>query len=99
MIIVHVLLQSEEEKKVKVSMARLLRYNRPEWPYLLVGLIVSAALGVSMPIFAVIMSALIALFFEVDEQKAKDETAMYAMLFVALGAASLVAGTVQVRLD
>lgn len=92
-------MQTEEEKKVKVSLTRLLRYNRPEWPYLLLGSLAAATLGVMMPVFAIIFSSVLALFFEPDEDKAKAGVFMYAMLFCALGVGALIGGIVQVCLQ
>lgn len=64
-------MQTEEEKKVKVSKMRLLGYNRPEWPFLGLGIVCSAVLGLVMPIFALLLGSIIAVFFKTDLAEAK----------------------------
>ncbi len=48
---------------VKVPMRRLLSYNKPEWPYGVVGVAASAAAGVVRPAFAFVMSSIITVFY------------------------------------
>lgn len=48
---------------IKVPMRRLLSYNKPEWPYGVVGVAASAAAGVVRPAFAFVMSSIITVFY------------------------------------
>lgn len=86
---------TEEEKKVKVGIRRLLRINASEWPYLVAGTLASAVLGSVMPLFAVLLSELIAVFFETDFDEAKRQALLYSMLFFALGIGQFIFATVQ----
>lgn len=52
--------QTEEEKAVKVSFWRLFGMVRRDWPFLLTGGACPAILGCVMPLFAVILSTIIA---------------------------------------
>jgi hypothetical protein len=52
-------LQTEEEKAVKVGFKRLFGMVAKDWPFLISGGITSAILGCVMPLFAVILSTII----------------------------------------
>lgn len=52
-------MQTEEEKKVKVSFVRLLRMVQREWLYIVCGVFASAILGSVMPVFAVVIAEVI----------------------------------------
>ena len=42
--------------QVKAGMLRLLKYNAPEWPYAICGMIGSGGVGLVMPAFALALS-------------------------------------------
>lgn len=86
-------LQTDEEKSTKVGFMRLLAMNNREWPYILVGVISAAGQGAIMPLFAVILSSLIAaLMPEVPFSKVLH----FSILCWCLGAAQFVLASVQV---
>jgi hypothetical protein len=49
---------------VDVSFKRLLKMNKPETQWAVVGCLASAVLGAQMPAFAVALSSVIAVFYE-----------------------------------
>lgn len=59
---------SEAEEIYRAPLARLLKLNKEDWPYVLVGGLASIAMGASLPIFALIFSR----FFDVIVNQAFD---------------------------
>lgn len=51
--------EEEKEKKPDVGFGRIIRYNAPEWPFILVGCIAACLNGGVQPAFAVIFAELI----------------------------------------
>jgi ATP-binding cassette, subfamily B (MDR/TAP), member 1 len=86
------LMQSEEEKEVKVKFTRLLGLARPEWLYVVTGILSSAVLGCVMPLFAVFLSSLIV---ALDPAEPKSTAIKYGLAFFALGIGMLIMGTIQ----
>ena len=85
--------QTEEEKNTKVGFMRLLSMNRKEWPYILVGVVSAAGVGTIMPIFAVILSSLIAALMP---NEPASNILRFSILFWCLGAAHFVLSSIQV---
>ena len=71
----------------EVSLSRLASLNKPEIPVLLLGTLAAAASGLIFPVFGILMSGVIKTFFEPPDQLSKDSK-FWALIFVALGAAS-----------
>ncbi|CAI9785561.1 unnamed protein product [Fraxinus pennsylvanica] len=78
------------EKPPKVPIRRLAYLNKPEVPVLIVGAISAIVNGAIMPIFGVLLSCVIKTFFETPHKLRKDSK-FWALMFVVLGAVSLVA--------
>ena len=57
-------------KDTDVSMWKILKLNKPEWEYITLGVIGSALLGLSMPIYAMVYGELMGLF---DSSISEDE--------------------------
>ncbi|PON64855.1 ABC transporter [Parasponia andersonii] len=74
----------------EVSLRRLALLNKPEIPVLLLGIIAAAANGVILPVFGVLLSSIIKSFFEPPDELRKD-TKLWALVFLGLGVAALVA--------
>lgn len=60
-------------RQVDASFRRLLSYNRPEWRQALAGCLGSAVAGVIMPIFALAISSILAIFYVPDPGVLKRE--------------------------
>ncbi|KAL4323592.1 hypothetical protein GQ457_11G002000 [Hibiscus cannabinus] len=78
----------------KVSLRRLAYLNKPEVPVLILGTIAAAANGVIFPIFGILLSSVIEAFFKPIHEM-KDDARFWALIFVALGVASVVVGPAQ----
>jgi hypothetical protein len=63
----------EEEKPKAPSMGRLVKLNAAEWPLMLLGVLASAGLGCTMPLFAVALSSIIAVFYNPDPVDMKNK--------------------------
>ncbi|XP_052724741.1 ABC transporter B family member 4 isoform X3 [Vigna angularis] len=78
------LLETQEQV---VSLRRLASLNKPEVPVLLIGCLAAIANGVILPIFGVLISTAVKIFYEpVDEMK--KDSKFWALMFVVLGLAS-----------
>ncbi|KAL2236604.1 UNVERIFIED_CONTAM: ABC transporter B family member 11 [Sesamum indicum] len=74
----------------KVPIRRLAYLNKPEVPVLMAGAISAIANGAIMPIFGILISSVIKTFFETPHKLRKDSK-FWALMFVVLGCASLIA--------
>ena len=55
--------ESSEENRIEVPVSRLAQLNRPETPALICGLLGSTAMGLIMPMFSLVFSSLVGVFF------------------------------------
>ncbi|XP_041662861.1 bile salt export pump [Cheilinus undulatus] len=64
---------AEEEQEESAPVARILKYNQPEWPYMLLGSLGAAVNGSVNPIYAVLFSQILGTFAirDLDEQRAQ----------------------------
>uniref|UniRef100_A0A1J3GPL7 ABC transporter B family member 4 n=2 Tax=Noccaea caerulescens TaxID=107243 RepID=A0A1J3GPL7_NOCCA len=85
--------QPKTEKK-KVSVRRIAALNKPEIPYLILGTISAAANGVILPLFGILIASVIKAFFKPPKQL-KEDTSFWAIIFVVLGFASIIAYPAQ----
>ncbi|KAH9625819.1 hypothetical protein KSS87_020473 [Heliosperma pusillum] len=77
------------EDQPEVSIWRLASLNKPEIPAMLLGSISAIANGVIFPIFSILLSSVIKMFYEPPHQLRKDSR-FWALMFLVLGLASLV---------
>jgi ATP-binding cassette subfamily B (MDR/TAP) protein 1 len=85
--------QPKTEPK-KVSIFRIAALNKPEIPVLILGSISAAANGVILPIFGILISSVIKAFFQ-PPKKLKEDTSFWAIIFMVLGFASIIAYPAQ----
>ncbi|CAB4303787.1 unnamed protein product [Prunus armeniaca] len=76
------------EQPPKISMHRLAALNKPEIPVLLIGTVAAIITGVMIPIFGLLLSKVVKTFYEPPRQQKKDSE-FWAIMFMTLGAASL----------
>ncbi|XP_072010362.1 ATP-dependent translocase ABCB1 isoform X10 [Engystomops pustulosus] len=70
-----------------VSFFKILRLNRAEWPYFMMGIICATINGATRPAFAIIFSRIIGVFAgEADEIRSRSN--MFSLLFLGLGGLS-----------
>ncbi|KAK8570319.1 hypothetical protein V6N13_003006 [Hibiscus sabdariffa] len=73
-----------------VSILRLAYLNKPEIPVILLGIISAAANGVILPIFGILISRMINMFYKPPDVLKKDSR-FWALIFMTLGLASFLA--------
>lgn len=71
------------------SIGRLFYLNKPELPVLLLGSIAASVNGVIFPVFGILLSSAIKIFFEPPHELQKDSR-FWGQLFMGLGVVSLV---------
>lgn len=78
------------EQPPEVPLRRLAYLNKPEIPVLLLGTIAATISGLVFPIFGLLVSSIIKMFYEPPHKQKKDSE-FWALMFVTLGVASLLA--------
>ncbi|KAJ0017256.1 hypothetical protein Pint_10094 [Pistacia integerrima] len=82
------------EKRQNVSIRKLAYLNKPEIPVLLIGSLGAVVHGVVFPIFGLLLSSSINMFYEPPHELRKDSR-FWAILFCSLGVITLVAIPLQ----
>ncbi|KAG7335905.1 hypothetical protein KOW79_000598 [Hemibagrus wyckioides] len=82
--------KKEKEKVADVPFTRILALNKPEWPYLMVGVLASIVGGAVYPCLAILFSKIIGVFAEFDPEVKRKKTLMLSLLFLLLGAVSFI---------
>ncbi|KAJ1418724.1 P-loop containing nucleoside triphosphate hydrolase [Sesbania bispinosa] len=72
----------------EVPLYRLAYLNKPEIPVLLIGTIAAVAHGVILPIFGLLLSKMISIFYEPADEL-RDDSRVWALVFVGFAVASL----------
>lgn len=81
-------------RRNKVSIRRLAAMNKPEVPYLLLGCVGAGVQGLVFPMFGLLLSTAIRIFFEPPSQLKKDSS-FWGFMMVVLGLSTLMALPVQ----
>ncbi|NXP20086.1 MDR1 protein, partial [Scytalopus superciliaris] len=84
-----------EENIPDVPYSRILALNKPEWLYVLLGVIAAAVIGAVHPAFAVIFGKIIGAFQERDPVKRSKNTVVLSLMFLLLGVIILAAYIIQ----
>uniref|UniRef100_A0A5B7CEH4 Putative ABC transporter B family member 11 n=1 Tax=Davidia involucrata TaxID=16924 RepID=A0A5B7CEH4_DAVIN len=83
-------LPKPSEKPPEVPLRRIAYLNKPEVPVLIMGTIAAIINGAILPIFGILISSVIKTFYEPPHELRKDSK-FWALIFVVLGLASLLA--------
>ena len=79
---------SSKKKKKRLQapfVIRMLKFNAPEWPWILLGAICSIAYGAIQPLFALFFAQIYRLFAEPDLEEQKRLTSVYAAAIFLIG--------------
>ena len=96
-------LKEEDENLPKIQMWRIMKRNSPEYVYIIIGVIMSCAMGAVMPLFGVIFGDILGVLSYPDQypedgiKRAREESVSYALWFVALGFFAFVTQFLQVE--
>ncbi|GAB2226501.1 hypothetical protein Droror1_Dr00022311 [Drosera rotundifolia] len=84
-------LSAWDEASPEVSIGRIASLNKPEIPMLFLGVISASINGVIFPIFGILLSSVIKIFFYTDQHELRKESRFWALMFFVLGLVSLLA--------
>ncbi|NXP70825.1 MDR1 protein, partial [Ramphastos sulfuratus] len=76
------------EELPPASFLKILKLNRTEWPYFVVGILSAVINGVLQPAFAIIFSEIIGVFAETDKNILRKKSDLYSLLFLVVGIVS-----------
>ncbi|XP_062848437.1 ATP-dependent translocase ABCB1-like [Trichomycterus rosablanca] len=82
--------KKEREEVQDVPFFTILSLNKPEWPYLVIGIVASIIGAAVYPCVAILFSKIIGVFAEVDLDVKRQKTLMFSLLFLLVGAVALV---------
>ncbi|XP_031965933.1 ATP-binding cassette sub-family B member 5 isoform X2 [Corvus moneduloides] len=88
-------MEVEEENLPAVPYLKILALNKPEWFYVLLGVIAAAVIGAVHPAFAVIFGKIIGAFQERHPEKRSKNTVLLSLIFLLLGVIILAAYIIQ----
>ena len=80
----------------QVSRWRVAELQRPEWGMIALALLGSAASGVVQPVFGLVYSQFITVFFDRDDSVLRAKSAEYCGVFVGIAAAVFIATTLRI---
>ncbi|RXM28403.1 Multidrug resistance protein 1 [Acipenser ruthenus] len=82
------LVTMQDEKVPQVSFFSVLKLNKTEWPYLVLGTFCAFVNGGLQPVFAIIFSKIIGVFAETDRDVLRYKSTMLSLFFLAIGGVS-----------
>ncbi|XP_036767724.2 phosphatidylcholine translocator ABCB4 isoform X2 [Manis pentadactyla] len=74
-----------DENVPSVSFLKVLKLNKAEWPYFVVGTVCAVANGALQPTFSVLFSEMIQIFGPGDDEVKQQKCNMFSLLFLGLG--------------
>uniref|UniRef100_A0A670ZUF2 ATP binding cassette subfamily B member 4 n=1 Tax=Pseudonaja textilis TaxID=8673 RepID=A0A670ZUF2_PSETE len=80
----------EDENIPKVSFLKIMKLNRSEWPYFLVGTLAALVNGALQPAFSVIFSEIIGIFAIREPNILREKSNLYSLLFLGIGIVSFI---------
>ncbi|XP_050978248.1 bile salt export pump [Labeo rohita] len=89
------LLDDDSEEVEPAPVARILKYNAPEWPYMLFGSFGAAVNGGVNPVYALLFSQILATFSMTDPVEQRKEINGICMFFAVVGLVSFCTQTLQ----
>ncbi|XP_042853243.1 bile salt export pump isoform X3 [Panthera tigris] len=78
-----------EEEIEPAPVRRILRFNAPEWPYMLVGAVGASVNGSVTPLYAFLFSQTLGTFSLLDKEEQRSQINVVCLLFVILGCISI----------
>ena len=82
--------EDELEEEELAPFSRLLSYNRPEWAYIVTGVLGAAIVGACSPSEAILTARIVGNYYTVDPADMAEENLKWTLLFLALAGASVV---------
>uniref|UniRef100_H0V6N1 Bile salt export pump n=1 Tax=Cavia porcellus TaxID=10141 RepID=H0V6N1_CAVPO len=85
----------EEEEVEPAPIRRILKFNAPEWPYMVVGGLSAAVNGTVSPLYAFLFSQIIGTFSLPDKEEQRSQIDGVCLLFVTMGCVSFLTQFLQ----
>ncbi|XP_019363912.1 PREDICTED: multidrug resistance protein 1 [Gavialis gangeticus] len=79
-----------DEDVPPVSFLKIMKLNKTEWPYFIVGILSATINGALQPAFAIIFSEFIGIFATIDKTSIRDKSNMYSLLLLVIGVVSFI---------
>ncbi|KAM9216801.1 ATP-binding cassette sub-family B member 5 [Dugong dugon] len=79
-------IQNKEASVPEVSLLKIMKLSKSEWPFVVLGTLASVLNGTVHPVFSIIFAKIITMFEKNDKTTLKHEAEIYSMIFVLLGA-------------
>ncbi|KAF5286694.1 hypothetical protein FQA39_LY16177 [Lamprigera yunnana] len=86
----------EEENAVKSPLMTILRFNKPEAWNLVIGCVTSLIMGATMPVFAILFGDILGVLGNPDDDKVREESNIFIILFVVVGIITGIATLLQI---
>ncbi|ETE69646.1 Bile salt export pump, partial [Ophiophagus hannah] len=80
--------EKDEEEVAPANVTRILKYNAPEWPYMVLGSLGAGVNGAVNPLYALLFSQILGTFSVTDEEEQRAQINGVCLLFVAVGIVS-----------
>lgn len=80
--------ETEEQKLPTISFFRILRLNKSEWPYIMVGILAAMINGGAHPAFSILFAKAIAIFGTNDKEIIQRDINLYAIIITVIGGVS-----------
>merc|ERR1712223_149875 len=77
--------KDDDEDLPKIQVTRLLKRNKAELLYIIIGALASIAMASLMPVFAILFGKILGVLGYLDVDQARSESVYYAFLFLGLG--------------
>ncbi|XP_046390850.1 ATP-dependent translocase ABCB1-like [Ischnura elegans] len=74
--------EEKDDEEVSASLTQIIKLNKPEWVYILIGGLTSGVMGCSMPVFSIIFGDILGVLAEPNP---RDEANLYCIYFVIVG--------------
>nr|XP_012303158.1 ATP-binding cassette sub-family B member 5 isoform X1 [Aotus nancymaae] len=78
-------IQSKEISLPEVSLLKIFKLNKSEWPFVVLGTLASVLNGTVHPVFSIIFAKIITMFGNNDRTTLKRDAEIYSMIFIILG--------------
>jgi hypothetical protein len=85
-----------EVKKKEPSIFKILAFNKPEWPYIVIGCFACIISGGVSPAFGVIFAQVISIYQECDIHKQETQITLYSIIFMIFGVGTFFSNLIQV---
>ncbi|KYO26615.1 hypothetical protein Y1Q_0019106 [Alligator mississippiensis] len=79
-----------DEDVPPVSFLKIMKLNKTEWPYFVVGILSAIINGALQPAFAIIFSEFIGVFATIDKTSIRNKSNMFSLLLLVIGVISFI---------